>query len=115
MPSTALLPPDSGGVCPLQTPPRGIDHGIVSQALLVAPGLRATIFRLAAGQEMSEHTSSARVLLQVLSGGCEFTMQGQVHALKPGDLLHLPPRLPHAVRATSDLAFLLVQATPPGD
>lgn len=115
MPATALLPPDSVGVCPLQTPTPRSDHCIVSQAVLTVPGLRVTLFRLAAGQEMSEHTSSARVLLQVLAGGCEFTLPGAVHVLKPGDLLHLPPRLPHALRATSDLAFLLIQATTPGE
>ena len=53
MKSSALLPPDSAGSCPLEISGDQIAHGIVSQALLTAPGLRATLFKFAAGQELS--------------------------------------------------------------
>lgn len=107
---SALLPPASAGVCPLLAPTQEIAHGIVSQAVLSAPGLRVTLMRFAAGQELSEHTSTARALVQVLAGRGDFTFHGRTHQLKAGDLLHLPPRLPHAVRAVEDLTMLLTQA-----
>ena len=115
MSATALLPNDAAGVCPLLAPAPGVAHGIVSQAMLTAPGLRVTLFSFAAGQELSEHTSAARVLVQVLSGRCDFTVHGEVRCLKAGDLLHLPPRLPHAVCAVEDLTLLITQATTPKD
>ncbi len=115
MKPAALLPADTAGVCPLQTPAPEVVHGIVSQAVLTAPGLRVTLFHFAAGQELSEHTSTARALVQVLSGSGDFTFHGRTRHLKAGDLLHLPPRLPHAVRAVEDLTMLLTQATPPKD
>ena len=110
---SALLPPDRDGIAPLQIAGDRVAHGIVSQALLTAPGLRATLFRFAAGQELSEHTSPARVLVQVMAGECEFSVAGQPHLIKPGEMLHLPPSAPHAVKAVSDLTLLVIQATPP--
>lgn len=115
MKPTALLPGDKAGVCPLLAPAQNVAHGIVSQAVLTAPGLRVTLLHFAAGQELSEHTSTARALVQVLTGSCVFTFLGQTHQLKTGDLLHLPPSLPHAVSARDDLTLLLTQATGPKD
>jgi len=109
MASPALLPSDQGGICPLLVPSQNVAHGIVSQAVLSAPGLRVTLFHFAAGQEMSEHTSSARALVQILAGCGDFDFHGQTHQLRQGDLLHLPPKLPHAVRAVEDMTMLLTQ------
>ena len=113
MSAAALLAADAAGVCALHVPAPQVAHGIVSQAVLTAPGLRVTLFRFAAGQELSEHTSSARVLVQVLSGRCDFTVAGEVRALQTGDLLHLPPKLPHAVCAREELTLLITQAAAP--
>jgi len=111
--SAALLSPEQADVCPLQAPAPTVAHGIVSQAVLTAPGLRVTLFRFAAGQELSEHTTPARALIQVLAGACEFNLPGRVQRLGAGDLLHLPPGLPHAVRALEDLTMLITQAAVP--
>lgn len=108
-----MLPNNKAEVVSLRSPPPDVADGIVSQALLAAPGLRVTLFRFAAGQELSEHTTPTRVLLQVLTGTGEFTLGAQMRRLGAGDLLHMPPHLPHAVRAVEDLTFLLVQAKPP--
>jgi quercetin dioxygenase-like cupin family protein len=109
----ALLPNDTAAVCPLTVSAQNVAHGIVSQAVLTAPGLRVTLFRFAAGQELSEHTTPARALVQVLAGACEFTFPDRQQRLATGDLLHMPPKLPHSVRALEDLTILITQATPP--
>lgn len=111
--ATALLPADATGVCALLEPVKDVAHGIVSRAVLTAPGLRLTLFHFAAGQELSEHTSKARALVQVLSGTCLFSFGGTTRLLKPGDLLHLPPGAPHAVSATEPFSMLLTQVTAP--
>jgi quercetin dioxygenase-like cupin family protein len=108
-----MLSPDQAEVVSLKHPPPDVADGIVSQALLAAPGLRVTLFRFAAGQELSEHSSPTRVLLHVLSGAGDFTLGKETRRLVAGDLLHLPPNLPHAVRAVEELTFLLTQAKPP--
>jgi quercetin dioxygenase-like cupin family protein len=108
-----MLPTHQAEVISLKNPPPDVADGIVSQTLLAAPGLRVTLFRFAAGQELSEHTSPTRVLLQVLTGSGDFSLGSQTRRRVAGDLLHMPPNLPHAVRAVEDLTFLLVQAKPP--
>lgn len=86
--------------------------GIVSRTLWRAPGSRVVLFGFAAGQELSEHTSTQHALIQVLSGECDFALKGQWHRLKPGDLLSMPPDTPHAVRAVTPFSMLLTLLKP---
>ena len=88
------------------------DNGIVSRTLLRTPTTRVVLFGFAEGQELSEHTSTSQALIQVLSGRCEFTLDGKPHTLKAGDLLHMPPNLPHAVKATEKFSMLLTLLKP---
>lgn len=111
MKNSALLTPNSAGSCPLEIPVDQVDHGIVSQSVLTAPGLRVTLFKFAPGQELSEHTSTARVLVQVIAGSCEFQVEGRPQILAQGALLHLPPNVPHAVRATEAMTLLVIQSS----
>jgi len=111
-PSSTLLDPDGPGICPLAAAGSAVSHGIVSQAVLTAPGLRVTWFRFAAGQELSEHVTPARALVQVVAGEGEFTFAGRTAKLRAGELLHLPPGMPHAVSATREMTVLLTQVFP---
>ena len=113
MKPTTLLPAGTTGVIPLLQPTANVPQGIVSQAVLTTPALRLTLFHFAAGQELSEHTSTARALVQVLRGTCQFSVGATVHVLKPGDLLHLPPGTPHALTASEPFSMLLTQVTEP--
>src|SRR5215470_3773880 len=74
-------------------------NGIVSRTLLRTPNSRTVLFGFAQGQELTEHTSTQHALIQILSGECEFSLAGKPHTLKTGDLLYMPPNLPHAVTA----------------
>lgn len=87
-------------------------NGIVSRTLLRTPTTRVVLFGFAEGQELSEHTSKAQVLIEILSGRCEFFLDGKSHLLKAGDLLHMPPDMPHAVRATEKFSMLLTMLKP---
>jgi quercetin dioxygenase-like cupin family protein len=82
-------------------------HGIVSRTLFRTPTSRVVLFGFAEGQELTEHTSTFQAMIQVLSGSCEFSLAGQPHQLKTGDLLYMPPHLPHAVKATEAFSMLL--------
>ena len=108
-----ILSPTEPGVCPLLAPAADVAHGIVSRAVLTTAALRVTLFQFAPGQELSEHTSTARALVQIVAGSCEFTVGNTRHLLKAGDLLHLPPRVPHALVALESLSMLLTQVTEP--
>ena len=88
------------------------ENGIVSRTLLNAADVRVVLFGFAQGQELTEHTSTQHALIQILSGECEFSLEGKPHLLKSGSLLYLPPNLPHAVKATQPFAMLLTLFKP---
>ncbi len=87
-------------------------NGIVSRTLLRAPNGRVVLFGFAEGQELTEHTSTQQALIQILSGECEFSLAGQPHPMKAGDLLYMPANLPHAVKATKQFSMLLTLLKP---
>jgi quercetin dioxygenase-like cupin family protein len=89
-------------------------NGIVSRTLLRTANTRTVIFGFAEGQELTEHTSTQHAVIQVLSGECEFSLNGQPHNLKAGDFLYMPPNLAHAVRAKTQFSMLLT-LTKPGE
>ena len=87
-------------------------NGIVSRTLLRTPVARVVLFGFSEGQELTEHTSTQHALVEVLSGECEFSLAGKPHNLKAGDFLHMPPNLPHAVKATKQFSMLLTLFKP---
>lgn len=103
-----LFDPAQTGILNLAEVTQFSDAGIVSRALHDQDGVRATLFAFAAGQQLTEHSTPARALVQILSGACEFTLAGKKTVMHAGDLLHMPPGLPHAVLATEPFSMLLV-------
>jgi quercetin dioxygenase-like cupin family protein len=89
-------------------------NGIVSRTLLSTANSRTVLFGFAEGQELTEHTSTQHALVQILSGACEFSLAGVPRGLKTGDLLYMPPNLPHAVKATEQFSMLLTLFKPAG-
>lgn len=87
-------------------------NGIVSRTLLNTPHSRTILFGFAEGQELSEHTSTQHALIQILSGECEFSLDGQWHTLKAGTFLYMPPNLRHAVKAQQQFSMLLTLIKP---
>lgn len=87
-------------------------NGIVSRTLLRTGEARVVLFGFAEGQELTEHTSTQQALVEILSGECEFSLNGQSHALKAGDFLYMPPGMPHAVKATKQFSMLLTLLKP---
>ena len=87
-------------------------NGIVSRTLLRTLNMRQVLFGFAEGQELTEHTSTQHAIIQILTGECEFSLAGKPKHLKSGDLLYMPPNLPHAVRATTPFSMLLTLTKP---
>ena len=87
-------------------------NGIVSRTLLRTANSRIVLFGFSEGQELTEHTSTQHAVVQILSGECEFQLAGKPNSLKAGDLLYMPPHLPHAVKATKQFSMLLTLSKP---
>lgn len=85
---------------------------IVSRTVLAADGARLVLFAFDVGQELSEHTASMPVLLQVLDGRLSVSAGGRTEELQPGGVVHLSARLPHAVVALEPTRLLLTMLDP---
>lgn len=109
-----LIESDADKIISLAEETRYAPNGIVSRTVLRTPNSRVVLFGFTEGQELTEHTSTQHALVQILSGECEFSLAGKPHALKSGDLLYMPPNLPHAVRATKQFSMLLTLSKPDG-
>ena len=107
-----LIDPTQEKVLSLADETRFAPNGIVSRTLLRTPNSRTVLFGFADGQELTEHTSTQHAIVQMLSGECEFSLAGKPHNLKAGDLVYMPPNLPHAVRATKPFSMLLTLSKP---
>ena len=107
-----LIESESEKILSLAAETQYAPNGIVSRTLLRTENLRTVLFGFAEGQELTEHTSTQHALVQILSGECEFSLLGVPHLLKAGDLLYMPPNLPHAVKATQQCSMLLTLSKP---
>ncbi len=114
MSESPLLPKSEAQVVDLPMEARFVDSGIASRTLLSTGNLRVVLFAFDSGQELTEHTTPHRGLVQVLSGTCEFKLGDTWHHLSAGQMAHMPPGLPHAVRAVERFSMLLtlVKAEP---
>jgi quercetin dioxygenase-like cupin family protein len=93
------------------------ETGVLSKVLLKVPYCQYTLFCLAAGTDISEHTSTRNAVVQVLEGRGTLTLEGEDIALLPGVLIFMPANAPHALKAETNLAFLLTltEAAPATD
>lgn len=83
------------------------ETGIVSKVLLKVPYCQYTLFCLAAGTDIAEHTSTRNAVVQVIEGQGTLTLEGQDINLEPGVFVFMPANAPHALKADTNLAFLL--------
>ena len=105
--NASLFDPAAAGVIGLTANTQFSEQGIVSRALVTTPTMRVTLFGFAEGQELTEHASSSRAIIQVLTGKSEWTIAGARVDIGAGEVLHMPPGTRHAVRAAEPFSMLL--------
>ena len=84
------------------------EESILSRNLLREAPLDVTLFRFAAGQELSEHTASYPAVLHFLEGEADLTLGQDSQQARPGTWVYMPPHLPHSVHARTPVAMLLL-------
>jgi quercetin dioxygenase-like cupin family protein len=83
------------------------DSGVVNKVIWKDATCQYSLFCLAAGTEISEHTSTRNATVHVIAGSGTLTLEGQPIALEPGVFIFMAANAPHALEATANLAFLL--------
>jgi len=88
------------------------EKGILSHTVQDDQRSKIVIFAFASGEELSEHTSSMPAVLYFLEGEAELTLGPDHLEARPGCLVRMPPKLPHAIRAKTGMLMLLVLMKP---
>src|SRR6185312_16556846 len=74
---------------------------------------RLILLTLRAGQELKEHLSPSKLIVQVIEGSVAFTADGQQVILQAGMLCQIVTGLPHQLRAEKDTVLLLIMTPSP--
>jgi quercetin dioxygenase-like cupin family protein len=83
------------------------ERGIFSQTLLKNDHSSVVLMQLAAGEELSEHTSKFPSMVYVIGGEGDMVADGKTYRLSKGEIVSMAAELPHSVTADKDLDFLL--------
>lgn len=83
-------------------------ESIVSRQIFKDGQLHAILFRFAAGQELSEHTSAFPAVLHFLEGRARLTLGDAAQTAAAGTWAHMPARLPHSIFAETPVTMLLL-------
>ena len=98
---------------PITTPTSLLDmiayqpDSVVSSVLLRNPGGVITLFAFADGQGLTEHTTAYDATILVLEGAVNVTIGDEEHAVTAGQMLHLPPSVPHALEGDGPFKMVL--------
>ena len=84
------------------------EGSVVSRKILGRKKGNVTLFALAAGEGLTEHTSPYEALVLVLDGVARITVGGEDHTVRTGESLNLPPAVPHALQADEPFKMMLV-------
>jgi len=81
---------------------------VVSKTLLKKKQGTVTLFAFDEGQALSEHTAPFEALVYLITGELTLTIGGEDHQLNAGEMIVLPPQIPHALEAVTAVKFLLI-------
>jgi len=80
---------------------------IVSKQIIKKPNGNVTLFAFDKNESLTEHTSPYEALVQILEGRMTITIGGQPYDVEEGDIILLPPNIPHGLVALEKTKMLL--------
>lgn len=81
--------------------------GIVSKIIFKGDKNQVTLFSMAAGTDISEHTSTKEGYVYVLEGKGIFNLEGKDIVMKAGEMIYLTKNAKHSLKAEKDTSYLL--------
>lgn len=84
------------------------EGSIVSRMLINKPSGTVTLFSFDQGEGLSEHSAPYDALLINLEGEVEVIIGGKARTVKGGEMIIMPARIPHAVKALTRFMMVLV-------
>ncbi|MAH48356.1 cupin [Candidatus Pacearchaeota archaeon] len=83
-------------------------EGILSKEIVKTERLDVTLFCMAKGTEIDEHTSTKQGFVQVVEGRGIFKLEGEDIIMEEGVFIFVKENAVHSLKAEEDTSFLLV-------
>jgi len=83
-------------------------QGIVSKTIIKDLDIDITLFCMAKGTDISEHTSTKHGIVQVLEGKGVFNLKGKDIKMNKGVVINMPKNAVHSLMAEENISFLLI-------
>jgi quercetin dioxygenase-like cupin family protein len=80
---------------------------IVSKQIIKKPNGNVTLFAFDKDESLTEHTSPYEALVQIVEGRMTITIGGQPYDVQEGEIILLPPNIPHGLVALEKTKMLL--------
>ena len=81
---------------------------VVSRTLIDKKVGTVTFFSFDKGEGLSEHTAPFDAMVQILDGEAEISISGRPVRVKAGEVIIMPAKKPHALRAVKKFKMMLV-------
>ena len=83
-------------------------QGVLSEDIFKNQEINTSLFCIATGTEISEHTSTKQGIIYVLEGKGIFNLQGKDISMKKGVFIYMKENAVHSLKAEKNTAFLLI-------
>ncbi len=81
--------------------------GIVSKQIIKKPNGNISLFAFDKGESLTEHTSPYEAIAQIMEGEMNITIGGNENVVKVGEMIIMPPNIPHGLVAIQKSKMLL--------
>ena len=83
-------------------------QGIVSKSIIKNSKIDITLFCMATGTDISEHTSTRDGIVYVLEGNGTFNLEGKKIKMEKGVIINMLSNAKHSLSAKENTSFLLM-------
>lgn len=83
------------------------DGTIISKQILKKPNGNITLFAFDKDESLTEHTSPFEAIVYMVDGEMEIKIGGNPYKVKEGEVIIMPPDIPHGLTAVKKSKMLL--------
>ena len=88
------------------------EDSVVSRTIIDRKVGTVTFFAFDEGQGLSEHTAPYEALIYLADGAAEIVISGKANLLKKGEMIVIPAKEPHSLRAVKKFKMILTMIRP---
>jgi quercetin dioxygenase-like cupin family protein len=82
-------------------------NGVLSKVISKTEKNNLTLFSMAAGTDIGDHTSTKEGFVYVIEGKGTFILNGESIEMLPGTIIFMNQNAPHSLKAEKNTSFLL--------